>query len=279
VDTPLLSGSLPYWPAVDEPDLERAVEVPVGPGDHVVFGLPVGTIPTIGGLEAVEGLRRAAGSLGTVATQALQTWLPGTVSQLGEAWTADVTVGAFVEPFDTWSDMAHLAGEQQLADDAGPMTVAYFTSVLADRAGEAEARANAETFLDHDTADLWPGAAASWPGTPLTAVCVDRYVRANVEETDRYSLSLPGTTVDRPDPATPLRPGLWAVGDWTANIINAGCIEAAVISGIMAAEAISPPPPPAPPEGPGAAAAAPGPRPGTSSSGAAARTTGRSPDG
>ena len=51
-------------------------------------------------------------------------------------------------------------------------------------------------------------------------------------------LSLPGSTEYRIAPDDTGFENLYAVGDWTSCHINAGCVEAAVISAMMAANAI-----------------------------------------
>lgn len=65
------------------------------------------------------------------------------------------------------------------------------------------------------------------------------YYRANVQPSDRYVLSLPGTARYRLAPSESGLINLFPVGDWTACVLNAGCMEAATISGLLAAEAIT----------------------------------------
>jgi uncharacterized protein with NAD-binding domain and iron-sulfur cluster len=51
-------------------------------------------------------------------------------------------------------------------------------------------------------------------------------------------LSLPGSSQYRIQPDDTGLRNLYAVGDWTACHINAGCVEGAVISAMVAANAI-----------------------------------------
>jgi uncharacterized protein with NAD-binding domain and iron-sulfur cluster len=51
-------------------------------------------------------------------------------------------------------------------------------------------------------------------------------------------LSLPGSSQYRIQPDDTGWRNLYAVGDWTACHINAGCVEGAVISAMIAANAI-----------------------------------------
>jgi len=62
---------------------------------------------------------------------------------------------------------------------------------------------------------------------------------ANVNPSDRYVLSLPGTPKYRISPLDNTYDNLTIAGDWTACGLDTGCVESAVISGRLAAHAIS----------------------------------------
>jgi uncharacterized protein with NAD-binding domain and iron-sulfur cluster len=64
-----------------------------------------------------------------------------------------------------------------------------------------------------------------------------------VNPSDRYVQSLPGTTKYRLSPLDMSFDNLTIAGDWTSNGLDAGCIEAAVMSGLLASHAISSTPP------------------------------------
>jgi uncharacterized protein with NAD-binding domain and iron-sulfur cluster len=244
----------------------RPSAAPPGPAadnafDLVVFGLSIGSVPYVAG-DLVAGSPRwsaAVTKVKTVATQALQLWLEVEPEQLGPDWTRDALAGGFVEPFDTWADM------QPLVDEEGPSgakSIAYFCNVMADpdpplgRGDQAWVarhrqlvRKNAERFVARDLAVLWPGFLA--PGGPRWEWLVDpdgradehrldaQFWRANVEPSERYVLSVPGSSRYRIPPDDTGIQNLYAVGDWTACKLNAGCVEAAVMSGIRAANAIN----------------------------------------
>ena len=65
-----------------------------------------------------------------------------------------------------------------------------------------------------------------------------QYWRANVDPSDRYVQSLPGTDRYRLRPDESGFENLVLAGDWTDCGLNAGCIEAAVLSGLEAANAL-----------------------------------------
>jgi uncharacterized protein with NAD-binding domain and iron-sulfur cluster len=207
----------------------------------------------------------------TVATQAFQVWLYEDMATLG--WRhPPINLSGFVEPFDTWADMTHLVRRERWPVE--PRALAYFCNVLADGPGASDranvayptaarerVRASAVRFLDRDVRHLWPEAVAGgsrfrWhllaapddttrggpPHADETRFAT-QYWTANVNPSDRYSLSLPGTSRDRISPLDGTYDNLVVAGDWTACGFNAGCVEAAVMSGRLAAHAVALSPP------------------------------------
>ena len=65
-----------------------------------------------------------------------------------------------------------------------------------------------------------------------------QYLRANIDPSERYVLSLPGTVQYRMAADGSGYDNLILAGDWTKTDWNVGCIEAAVTSGINAAAAV-----------------------------------------
>jgi uncharacterized protein with NAD-binding domain and iron-sulfur cluster len=65
-----------------------------------------------------------------------------------------------------------------------------------------------------------------------------QFFRANVDPDQRYVLTLPGTNQYRLRSDQSGFANLYLAGDWTRTPFNAGCVEAAVISGLMASRAI-----------------------------------------
>jgi hypothetical protein len=66
---------------------------------------------------------------------------------------------------------------------------------------------------------------------------------ANVNPSDRYVLALPGSMKYRISPLDNTYDNLTIAGDWTECGFNEGCVEAATMSGRLAAHAISQSPP------------------------------------
>ncbi|MDD5033121.1 MAG: NAD(P)-binding protein [Methylococcaceae bacterium] len=239
--------------------------------DFVVFGASIGAVPHTCKeiLARDERWRAMVQQVKTVASQAIQLWMNEDMKSVG--WNAPtVTLSAFVKPFDTWADMEHLIAEENWRPQ--PKAIAYFCNVLADPPVEPdrsdagypqrrreEVRQNAIQFLNHQIRYLWPKAATAqgfrWEiladptgHQPTPASCGEKrfdtqYWRANVNPTDRYVLALPGSLKYRISPLDNTYDNLTIAGDWTDCGFNEGCVEAAIMSGRLAAHAIAQSPP------------------------------------
>ncbi len=235
--------------------------------DLVVLGIGLGAIPHVcRELVARDARWRAmVDHVKTVPTQAFQIWLREDMAGLG--WPGEaINVSGFVEPFDTWADMRHLIPYERWPQP--PKALAYFCSVLPEPGGGLDpsapeyprrqheaVRCNAIRFLNDDVASLWPRATCA-PGKFRWDLLADpaadhgsgaaderrfasQYWTANVNPSDRYTLSLPGSSKYRISPLERTCENLTVAGDWTDCGFNAGCVEAAVMSGRLAAHAIA----------------------------------------
>ncbi|MGX9356884.1 FAD-dependent oxidoreductase [Roseobacteraceae bacterium S113] len=212
------------------------------------------------GFGAVEGLcseliaaepawKRMVEEVKTVATQAFQIWMDESVEELG--WRLPpINISGFVEPFDTWADMRQLIKLEDWEKD--PKAIAYFCSVLPDSEINEHAytsvRRNVIDFLNRDIQHFWPKAVADgsfrWDilsgSDDATESAIDsQFWTANTAGTERYVLSLPGTLDHRISPLDDRFDNFTIAGDWTGCGHQAGCVEAAVMSGLLAASALS----------------------------------------
>lgn len=248
-----------FWctrPDSEEVELRRGQEF-----DDVVFAIPPAMARQVCGelIEHRDEWRAMVEGLGSVATQSLQLWLGPDEPTMG--WdTPGSTMSGYVEPFDTWASMPQLLEVEQWPADDRPGTIAYFCNTLAtpeppDRGdpsqparAHAEVRANAECFIVEHLAHLLPGSHGP-DGFRWDLLCgaaeADGPARldsqfwcANVDPSDRYVQSLPGTDRLRLRADRSGYANLFLAGDWTDNGLNAGCIEAAVLSGLQAANAV-----------------------------------------
>lgn len=230
--------------------------------DVAVLAIPVGMHRYVCG-ELIENprtpeWREMTEHLATVATQAMQLWLRVDEAALGWPY-GDVTVSGYGDAFHTHASMSHLLAVEQWPDDDRPEAIVYFCHTLAapeaspgdlghPGAELARVRAKALRFLRSEVTPRWPASARDgdfrWDllhGAEEVygeARLDGQYLRANVDPSDRYVLSLPGTGRYRLRVDESGYSNLVLAGDWVDSGLNAGCIEAAVMSGIEAANAV-----------------------------------------
>ncbi len=227
--------------------------------DELVLGIPVGSHQFICAelIEDRPEWRASSERIGTIYTQGVQLWMKPPMSELGWEWPP-ATMGGYTEPYDTIADMCQLiTAEDWPADAVG--SIAYLCNSmptppgpidrndheLPKRASES-ARLTAIEFLRTQTISLWPRAVLRYPTdfdwSVLTALDDSegenrfntQFWRANVDPSERYVQSLPGTTRYRLAPGGSGYSNLWLAGDWTSGKLPCGCVEAAVSSGIEA---------------------------------------------
>ncbi|WP_137939812.1 NAD(P)-binding protein [Chitinivorax sp. B] len=235
--------------------------------DKVVFGISVGSLPHLCPqlLANSPALKNTSEQIKTVATQAYQLWLNQPLPALG--WThapngQQPVLSGFVEPYDTWASMDQLlVREDWVESPDAPRNVAYFCSALpvsqfpprTDHSFPtrmmAVAKAGALNQICTQLTWLWPHCQDQdqfhwqWLTDPLNGLGEARfdrqYWRANVDPSERYVLSVVGSTQHRlSSNATGFR-NLFLTGDWIRTGLNAGCVEAAVMAGMQASRAIS----------------------------------------
>jgi uncharacterized protein with NAD-binding domain and iron-sulfur cluster len=234
--------------------------------DQVVLGLPVATLPLVapGLLRASAPLAASAAALRTVPTQACQVWFDHTTRDLG--WTGqpdaqEPILTNFSMPDDTWAAMSQVLPSEDWAAPA-PKSVQYFCGAMAlpglpelppqSDAGfparaAAQAKANALELLGGRIGALWPAASQGFPWQWLVdpehatgPARFDRqYWRANVDPSERYVLSVAGSSASRLATGGSGLPNLFLAGDWLKTGLDSGCVEAAVMGGMQASRAIS----------------------------------------
>lgn len=238
------------WPGVGKLVLRRGVP-DVGPDrrgfDRVVFGLSLGSVPFVCPqlMAADSRWRDMVEHVKTVATMGVQWWLRPELAGLG--WRGPSVIStAFAEPLDTWADMTHLL-PREVWPAAQPGSIAYFCGALTQ--GDVDPAAidtplralhavgEAESKLSRDLRALWP-AAFDAAGNFDEKLILDRFLRANVDPSERYVMSVAKSGKYRLRPDASGFENLALAGDWTDNGFNAGCVEAAVMSGIQAANTL-----------------------------------------
>jgi uncharacterized protein with NAD-binding domain and iron-sulfur cluster len=94
-----------------------------------------------------------------------------------------------------------------------------------------------DELLEQEMCPAWPMAFEN--GRNATDWEISRHSQANFEGSDRYTQSLPSSIGRRISPLDRSVENMTIAGDWTACGLDTGCVEAAVISGMLACYAIS----------------------------------------
>lgn len=251
--------------------------------DRVIYALSLGAVPETCRelLDADPRWRQMVAALPTVETQSMQIWLSPDSERLG--WAAGGTGGAplltgtYMSPMACVADFSHLLRWERWQQGEAPKTLLYFCGPMAGDPSPPLGRPaypadmservkwEGVQYLQAATAPIFPGATArrSAPaGDPLSldfrllsrhkdtgadgVFRIDQqFWRANIDPTERYVTSPPGSARFRLKPSESGFENLTLAGDWTYTGLNAGCVEAAVISGMLASHAIAGTPDPA----------------------------------
>lgn len=229
--------------------------------DHVVLAVSVGMVPIVARelLADRHEWRSMVAEVRTVATQAFQLWLRPDEPSLGWPHPGS-TVSAYLRPFETWASMPQTLWAETWPADDTPATVAYFCGSLnADWPTEEPSQryverlrhqvlTEVEAYLDNlrlyfpnaftDAGFDFSLLAGAGGKTGIEAVAT-QHVSVNIDPSDRYVQSVPGSDRYRLRPDESGYDNLVLAGDWTDCGMNAGCIEAAVMSGLEAANAVA----------------------------------------
>jgi uncharacterized protein with NAD-binding domain and iron-sulfur cluster len=230
--------------------------------DVAVLGIPVGAhrmlCPQL--IERSAEWRQMVDALHTIQTSALQLWWTQPTSALGV--TGELATGTgYGQPLESWSDMSHVLPRENWAGSDQPKSVVYFCGPMltpdrmperADPSFGKMQKAAAQkialdwsrTYLPHLYPGAMNGAEIDWgllavtDGSSGPARFDAQYTRANYTPSERYVLDLPGTSQFRLDADASGFDNLLLAGDWVFTGLG-GAVEAAVISGMQAAQALS----------------------------------------
>jgi len=231
----------------------------LGSNDEVVLGISLGGLSDLCTPLAQRdpAWQRMLDGLPSIQTQSMQLWFDRTAAELGWAQPQPAAMVAAPEPHDVWADMSHvLTTESWPANDApksvhylcGPLAGDYLVANPPDAPQRArdEVRAVAIDWLTKYARSILPGAALpgstelDWrllhaPSATSGHARIDaQWLHANIDPTERYVLSPAVANALRLPSDQPGFTNLVLAGDWTRTAINAGCVEAAVMSGMAA---------------------------------------------
>ncbi len=243
------------------PPIGRAYQLKRGVDfDTVVLGASIGSLqyltPEL--QSASPRWRNMLKTVKTVGTHATQLWLSKSAAQLG--WDQQVKehnaarsiptpplrtiITGLAEPLDTWADMSHLL-KREAWGGKGPQSLAYFCAPAPDGETLDGFEQAVDHWADQHLSAIWPKSVEQgkfetqilYPQDPKGFA--SQYRRVNMYGSERYVLSVTGSVFHRLKPGESGFSNLYLAGDWTVCGLNAGCVEAATISGIAAASALT----------------------------------------
>ncbi len=239
--------------------------------DQVVLGISLGAFKKLNDdpgladelIAASAAFRAMTERLGLVPSMAVQLWSARSLHELGWELEPPAAV-AGVEPLDIWADMTPTLHYEAWTGLEQPQSVHYLTGVMksqafrrprrdrhVQQAGERELFDISVDWLEGQGPRLWPAAVSNggfdWNVLfdPAAAPAEGparlhaQYLRANISPTECCVGSGAGTTRYRLRAGDSGFENLKLTGCWIDTGFNTTCIEAAVMSGMQAARAIS----------------------------------------
>ncbi len=250
------------WTPVGKRVLKKGVDF-----DEVICGLSLEPLKLVAPslLARHAPLKEMVERLKTTRTQAFQLWTLPDLDALG--WkTGSALLSTFGEPLDTWADLSVTLPCESWPAGQDPKCVGYFCGAMTEGSDaippksahgfpagqDAQARADALAFIQNRLWALWPAAfSGSGPARSfrweLLADVGDhagvarfdaQFWRANIDPSERYVLSVTGTSRYRLRCDRTGFANLYLVGDYADCGINAGSMEASIISGLQASRAL-----------------------------------------
>ena len=256
-------------PPVEKRTLRAGVDF-----DQVVLGISIGGVKAISPELAAASPEWSAmlANIKSVRTQGVQLWLLPKLADIG--WDPNgelkdpALVDAYIDPLNSWMDQNVVLKTETwtpLNNLSGkvPGFLAYFCGPSEDDPHEppdtataypaqqlAKIKAAALEFFKTNLQPMWPNVvdatgALDWskvfdPNDGTGPARADGlYYRINIDPSERYVLSVAGSTKYRLKSGESGFANLYLAGDWTHNGLNVGCVESAALSGVQASRAIS----------------------------------------
>jgi uncharacterized protein with NAD-binding domain and iron-sulfur cluster len=231
--------------------------------DQIVLGITLAPLKTVCAelIAASPAWRHMVEHLKTVQTLGVQVWLTQDRQELGWTMPSPLMTG-YAQLLNTWGDFSHLLPREEWPKGAAPRALAYFCGPFPDAMTIPEfsvhdfpveererLKAMSVTWLEKNMPHLFPATGTpnggfNWslladPQGRAGAARFDaQYWRANVSPAERYILSVPGDWRYRLKKGRTGFDNLVAAGDWVYTGLG-GCVEAAVMSGMMASRVLT----------------------------------------
>ena len=199
-------------------------------------------------------------------TMGVQLWLTKSLAEMGWEGPPRPSV-AMPELLDVWADMSQTIQNETYQAGHMPRGIIYLCGPLPGDAlhehpptdhsvpakAWAEVYAETKRWLEAYPGHIWPRSTVPGSASPALDwrnLFVERgdaegeerlrhqFLRANIDATERYVLSPPRWNRLRLPAGASGFSNLFLAGDWTRTAVNAGCVEAATMSGMECSRAI-----------------------------------------
>lgn len=248
--------------------------------DKVICGLSIGALPILAPqlMQANPKWPAMVDAIKTVQTQTLQIWMKRTLKDMGlpfEYKNYDRLIGAtFVNPIDGVADFTDLLPMETWPKQNMPQSLLYFSGATPQYGAQppfsdhdypkreyARVKHQAQQYLQACMGALLPKSvtnAVNPPGDMIgfdfsELVCLkddaatlgvarleQQFWKPNIDPTERYVTSPPGSTKHRLKAWDSGFANLVLAGDWIYTGLNVGSFEGACMGGKLAAHAIDP---------------------------------------
>ena len=213
-------------------------------------------------IDASPAFRATTEHIGLIPTFGLQLWMTKSLRELGWRFPKPALVGS-VEPLDVWADSSQLLMREGWPLDGprsshmlcGPWCTDLFRKPAADRTVPEQAMGAVTgivtDWLNNASSAIWPATVApgqtgfDWDvlydqtGGEGPGRLRSQWIRPNVEPSECCAATWAGTTKYRLRTDQSGIRNLFLAGAWLRTGTNTTCLEAAVMSGMAAARALS----------------------------------------
>jgi len=231
--------------------------------ETIIAGFSLATVPYICAemVQAFPSWYKMVQKVQTVQTQSWQLWFNADAAQL--EIEEDKILSTYVETMDTFASMNQLLERENWSQAHTPKYMVYLCGAMQHsylelphnihifQENEAKAsKKRLEHYLENHFKHLIPKAFDE-NGNFIWELLVDennnkgvkrldaQYIRPNISPTDRYVMSVSGSSKYRLKTDETGCSNLFITGDWIKNGFNAGFVEGAVVSGLLTARAVS----------------------------------------
>ncbi|WP_341701869.1 NAD(P)-binding protein [Ferrovibrio sp.] len=248
--------------------------------DTVINAIAIGALPVLAPqlMQANPKWPQMVDAIKTVQTQTLQIWMKRTLKQMGlpfDFQNYDRLIGAtFVNPIDGVADFSDLIPVETWPTDNMPQSLLYFSGATPQydpqppfsdhdypKREYARVKNQAQQYLQACMGALLPKAVTNVvnpPGDPIgfdfsELICLEKdaetlgvkrleqqFWKPNIDPTERYTTSPPGSTQYRLKAWDSGFKNLVLAGDWIYTGLNVGSFEGACMGGKLAVHAIDP---------------------------------------